>query len=111
MAGRGCDDQLDVGCSNPARRHDQSAIWCLGEALDRAFNLIWFTKIDRAYFNADRWRNCLYYGELANSVSKTGIAKNGRLLHARRELPEQFQPLSAQVVLKHHEAGGVAAGP
>ena len=87
MAGRGCDDQLDVGCTDPARRHDQSAIWRLGEVFDCAFNLIRFTKIDRAYFNADRWRYGLYDCELANSVSKTGIAKNGGLLHARRETP------------------------
>ena len=48
MAGRGCDDQLDVGCTDPACRHDQSAIWRLGEVFDCAFNLIRFTKIDRA---------------------------------------------------------------
>src|SRR5215471_130739 len=42
-------------------------------------------------------------------VSCTGIAENCCVGHAWRNLLEQFQPLSAQVVFKHHKAGGVGA--
>ena len=37
------------------------------------------------------------------------IAKDRRVLHAWGDLLEQFQLLSAQVVFKHHKAGGVTA--
>jgi hypothetical protein len=39
------------------------------------------------------------------------IAENCRVRHVWRNLLEQFQPLSAQVVFKHHKAGGVGARP
>src|SRR5262249_61046857 len=88
VAGGRCDDQIDVGCPYPARRDDQSAIWRTCEGRDGAFYLIWLAQIDGADFNANRRRHGLNDGELADPVSKPGIAKNCRMLYAWRDLPE-----------------------
>src|SRR5262249_20486996 len=88
-----------------------SAIWRLGKGRDGAFNLVWLTEVDWAYLNANRRRRGLNGDELADSWNNCRIAKNCRVRYVWRNLLEQFQPLSTQVVLKHHKAGSVAARP
>ena len=94
MAGRGSMISLDVGCTDPACRHDQSAIWRLGEVFDCAFKSEFGSRRwMRAYFNADRWRYGPVWGRTGRFREQNRDREERRLaLAARRELPEQFRP-------------------
>src|SRR6516164_9452829 len=95
-----------------ARRHDQAAIRGPSEGRDGAFDLAGVVAyVDRAYIHADRRRDGLDDGELADPGRYRGISKDRRPRHARRNLLEQFDPFRTQTVFEQHKAGGVAARP
>ena len=111
MPRREGDDQIAMNHRRWARRHDETAIRLARECRNRPVYLAWVTYIDRAHFQAKRRCHSLDHRKLADPGGRGGIAKHCRLRHARRDLLEQFQPFSAQAVVKHHKAGRVAAGP
>jgi hypothetical protein len=94
-----------------ARCHDQTAIRCAGEGRDSALDLGRIAEVDRAHIHSDRARHGLNDGELPDPGGYGGITKDRRPRHARRDLLEQLQPFSAQIVFELNKTGRVAAGP
>ena len=71
-----------------------------GECGDGALHLSSFPHVDRAHFKAERWRDGLDDGVLADGEGQRRIANNPDPRCTRHNLLEEFRPFATQVVFE-----------
>lgn len=98
--------RLQAGC------HDQAAVRLTRKCSDATLELVGVAHVNRMEFDPEGWRrHGLNRGELTDTGSYRGVAKDGYSRHVGCELFEKFEPFSAEIVFKCAKAGGVATRP
>jgi len=111
VAGGQFNDQIVILNCPAAPRKDHAAIRSICECCDRAFDFLPVAHVDRFNLHAERRRNGLNGGELAEPGWGGWIPNHRSARHAGGDAFKQFEPFSSQAVFVQKESRGIAARP